>query len=68
MESLFPFLTADFMGKPAWVWINFAGIVVALLTFDLGRLHKGDKEISVRKRRPLSAEWIPGWVSIGTVR
>ena len=68
MESLLPFLTADLMGKPAWVWNNFAGIVVALLTLDLGVLYKGDKEISVRKRRPLSAEWIPGWVSIGAVR
>ena len=37
------------MGKPAWVWLSFVGIVVALLAFDLGVLHKDDKEIGVRE-------------------
>lgn len=40
MDFLLPFFTADFMGKPAWVWLTFVGIVIALLSFDLGVLHK----------------------------
>jgi tellurite resistance protein TerC len=30
MELPIPFLVTDFMGKPAWVWLAFVGIVVAL--------------------------------------
>ena len=39
MDFLPSFLESDFMGKPAWVWLAFVGIVVALLAFDLGVLH-----------------------------
>jgi tellurite resistance protein TerC len=46
------------MGKPAWVWLTFVGIVVALLAFDLGVLHKDDKEIGVRESLLLSAGYI----------
>ena len=58
MESLLPFLTSDFMGKPAWIWLAFVGIVVALLAFDLGVLHKDDHEIGVRESLLLSAGYI----------
>ena len=36
------------------MWLVFIGIVIALLTFDLGVLHKDDHEISVRKNLLLS--------------
>ncbi|MBS1179021.1 MAG: integral rane protein TerC, partial [Proteobacteria bacterium] len=68
MDCLLPFLTSDFMGKPAWIWLGFVGIVVALLAFDLGVLHKDDKEIGVRESLLLSAGYISvallfgGWV------
>ena len=58
MEHLLPFLAADVMGKPAWVWMTFVGIVVALLAFDLGVLHKDDREIGVRESLLLSAGYI----------
>jgi tellurite resistance protein TerC len=58
VDFLLPFVTADFMGKPAWVWLTFVGIVVALLAFDLGVLHKDDKEIGVRESLLLSAGYI----------
>ena len=58
MDLLLPFLTSDFMGKPAWVWLAFVGIVVALLAFDLGVLHKDDREIGVRESLLLSAGYI----------
>lgn len=57
-SALMPFLSADFMGKPAWVWLTFVGIVVALLAFDLGVLHKDDQEIGVRESLLLSAGYI----------
>jgi tellurite resistance protein TerC len=58
MEHLLPFLAVDFLGKPTWVWLAFVGIVVALLAFDLGVLHKDDKEIGVRESLLLSAGYI----------
>ena len=36
------------------MWLVFIGIVIALLTFDLGVLHKDDHEISVRESLLLS--------------
>ena len=58
MDTLIPFFATDFLGKPAWVWLTFVGIVVALLAFDLGVLHKDDKEIGVRESLLLSAGYI----------
>jgi tellurite resistance protein TerC len=58
VDTLIPFFAADFLGKPAWVWLTFVGIVVALLAFDLGVLHKDDKEIGVRESLLLSAGYI----------
>ena len=58
MDSLLPFLAVDFLGKPAWVWLVFIGVVVTLLAFDLGVLHKDDHEIGVRESLLLSAGYI----------
>ena len=58
MDFLTPFLAADFLGKPAWLWLSFIVIVVALLAFDLGVLHKDDHEIGVRESLLLSGGYI----------
>jgi len=58
MELVAEFLTTDLLGKPAWLWIAFLGIVGALLAFDLGILHKQDKEIGVAESLQLSAFYI----------
>ena len=58
MELLADVLTSDFLGKPAWLWLVFMGIVGALLAFDLGILHKTDKAISVSESLKLSAFYI----------
>jgi len=63
MDTLLPGLAADFMGTPAWVWLTFIGIVIALLAFDLGVLHKDDHEIGVRESLLLSA----GYISVAVV-
>jgi tellurite resistance protein TerC len=65
MEPLLSFLLADFMGKPAWVWLAFVGIVMALLAFDLGVLHKDDREIGVRESLLLSAGYVGVAVCFG---
>ena len=49
MELLLAALSADFLGTPTYFWLIFIGIVVALLAFDLGILHKEDKEISAKE-------------------
>jgi tellurite resistance protein TerC len=51
------------MGKAVWLWLVFAGIVVTLLAFDLGVLHKDDHEIGVRESLLLSA----GYISIALI-
>ena len=47
-----------FLGKPLWMWLTFLGLVVALLTFDLGILNKDDHEIGVAESLRLSAMYI----------
>ncbi|MCE4556999.1 TerC family protein [Roseateles cellulosilyticus] len=65
MDALLPLLTTDFMGKPVWLWLAFIGVVVALLTFDLGVLHKDDHEIGVRESLLLSAGYIGAGLAFG---
>ena len=63
------FLVAnEFLGKPVWMWAGFLAIVVALLVFDLGVLHKENKEIEVAESLKLSGFYFAlamafgGWV------
>jgi tellurite resistance protein TerC len=52
------FLFADWLGTPVWFWTVFIGIVIALTTFDLGILHKEDKEMGIGESLKLSAFYI----------
>ena len=58
MDTLLQFLYSDFLGKAVWIWLLFIGIVVTLLAFDLGVLHKDDHEIEVKESLFLSAGYI----------
>ncbi len=58
MDTLLTLLSGDFLGTPAWSWLLFISIVVALLAFDLGVLHKDDREIGVRESLLLSGGYI----------
>ena len=49
MAQLTDFLNMSLMGTPMPFWLVFAGVVVALLVFDLGVLHRNAKEISARE-------------------
>lgn len=52
------FLFADWLGTPAWFWLAFLTIVVALTAFDLGFLHKEDREIGIAESLKLSVFYI----------
>jgi tellurite resistance protein TerC len=68
LTTILPYLNAPFLGKEAWLWLVFAGVVVTLLALDLGVLHKADSEIGVKESLLLSAGYISiallfgGWV------
>ncbi|HEY8381219.1 MAG TPA: TerC family protein [Microvirga sp.] len=65
MDVLLSFLTADFLGKPAWIWFSFLAIVMALLAFDLGVLNKKDKELGIAESLKLSVFYIGIAVAFG---
>jgi tellurite resistance protein TerC len=52
------FLQADFLGQATWLWLVFIVVVVSLLAFDLGVLHRDDREIGVTESLWLSAGYI----------
>ena len=59
------FLTLLWLGTPLWMWLLFVGLVVALLAFDLGVLHRDDHEIGVRESLLLSAGYISAALLFG---
>ena len=61
----FAFLSADWLGKPLWLWALFLALVAALLAFDLGVLNRKSKEIGVRQSLALSAFYIAAGVAFG---
>jgi len=64
----FSFLFIEWLSKPIWMWLGFITLVIAILSFDLGVLHKENKEIEVGESIKLSALYISlglafgGWV------
>lgn len=62
------FLMTDWLGTPVWFWFTFLGLVVALTAFDLGVLHKEDREMGIAESLKLSAFYIAfalafgGWI------
>lgn len=52
------FLLMPFLGQAVWLWLVFVTVVVALLAFDLGVLHKDDHAIGIGESLRLSAGYI----------
>ncbi len=52
------FLTMDWLGTPVWFWLSFIGIVISLTAFDLGFLHKEDKEMGIGESLKLTTFYI----------
>ncbi|MCB1599689.1 MAG: TerC family protein [Lysobacterales bacterium] len=63
MDALSLFLLNDFLGQATWLWLVFLTIVVGLLAFDLGVLHKDQREIEVGESLWLSA----GYISVALI-
>ncbi|QKG72764.1 TerC family protein [Erythrobacter mangrovi] len=59
------FLTADWLGTPAWFWVAFLAIVALLTVFDLGVLHKEDRELGIKESLKLSAFYITVAMAFG---
>ncbi|MGK7866406.1 TerC family protein [Falsiroseomonas sp. E2-1-a20] len=57
-EMFMEFLLYEWIGKPVWMWVAFLSIVFGLLAFDLGVLHKEDKEMGISESLYLSAFYI----------
>ena len=51
-------LTLIFLGQPLWMWLAFFVLIAALLAFDLGVLHRDQREIGVRESLMLSGFYI----------
>ncbi|MER8584768.1 TerC family protein [Mesorhizobium sp. M1338] len=64
----FSFLFVEWLGTPLWMWSSFFVLVIAILSFDLGILHRQDKEIGVGESVMLSGLYVTlglafgGWV------
>jgi tellurite resistance protein TerC len=63
------FFSSLFLGQPIWMWLGFIGIVIALLAFDLGILHRdrsgAGHEIGVRESLALSSLYIALGLAFG---
>jgi tellurite resistance protein TerC len=51
-------LLLEWLGKPLWLWAAFLSLVFALLAFDLGVLHRRDKDMGIRESLVLSGFYI----------
>lgn len=49
MEYLHSLMTQEFLGKEAWLWVGFLGLIVVLMAMDLGLFRKEAREISFRE-------------------
>ncbi|MHA6494114.1 TerC family protein [Pseudomonas borbori] len=65
MTALEPFFMAEFLGTATWLWLIFLAVVVSLLVFDLGVLHREHREIGVKESLLLSAGYITAGLLFG---
>lgn len=63
MHELLEFLTSPLLGTATWLWLVFLAVVVALLVFDLGVLHRDQREIGMRESLLLYS----GYFSVGVL-
>lgn len=59
------FLNVEWLSKPAWMWLGFFAIVGVFLAFDLGVLHRRQREIGVRESLVLSSVYLSLGVGFG---
>jgi tellurite resistance protein TerC len=59
------YLMLAFLGKPLWMWLAFLTLIIVLLAFDLGILHRKDEELGVAESLWLSAFYISIAIAFG---
>ena len=52
------FLFDTWLGMPVWVWLAFVAVVILLLVFDLGVLHREAHEVHVRESLWMSGFYV----------
>ena len=52
------FFSSPWLGMPVWIWLAFIGVVILLLVFDLGVLHREAHEVGVKESLWMSAFYI----------
>jgi tellurite resistance protein TerC len=58
-------LFAEILGKPAWMWLGFLALVIGLLAFDLGVLHRKTHVVGIRESFVMSAVYIALGLAFG---
>jgi tellurite resistance protein TerC len=58
METQMELLTSLWLGMPVWIWFAFIAVVLAVLAFDLGVMHREAHEIGVRESLNMSALYV----------
>jgi tellurite resistance protein TerC len=66
METLLAALSGEFLGTPLYFWAAFVAVVMALLIFDLGILHKDEHEISARESLTLYGFYVAVAMAFGS--
>jgi tellurite resistance protein TerC len=68
-SRMLDFLYIAWLGKPVWMWLGFHALILGLLAFDLGLLHRDkNHEIGVKESLGLTAFYLTlglifgGWV------
>jgi tellurite resistance protein TerC len=65
MDALLGALMGEFLGTPVYFWIAFIAIVIGLLVFDLGILHKDEHEIGAKESLTLYGFYVTIAVAFG---
>jgi tellurite resistance protein TerC len=65
MDALLDLIQTPVMGKAAWIWLSFMGVVLTTLALDLGLLNKQDKEIGITQSLVLSAGYFSVALAFG---
>ncbi|MBN8632483.1 MAG: TerC family protein [Rhodobacterales bacterium] len=59
------FLFVLFLAKPLWLWLVFISLVIALMAFDLGVMHKDNHELGIAESLKMSAFYIAIAIAFG---
>ncbi|MEH6676784.1 TerC family protein [Phenylobacterium sp.] len=65
MDALLIFLQTPFLGQAAWLWLLFLGIVLTVLTLDLGVFNRKDHVIGPAESVKAAAAYIAIGLSFG---